>query len=305
MIKHKTVLILGAGASQPYRFPTTENLRTKILELAKKMNVRDSNELGLEINQVLEFYDAFLYSGTYSIDEFLGKRKEFIGIGKILIAKELLAYENTNHLFSLKSSEDWYKYLVQSLTENVSLENLNVNKLTIVTFNYDRSLEQYLFLALKNQYGANDIEVTKQLMKLDIIHVHGQLGYLPWQLMQDPSKGVEYINGTSPERVRKAAEGIKIIYETNNNTPEFEKSISSIEYAEKVLFLGFGYHPLNLKRLNLSGKKGGRLVEGTALGIGNVQIDKIVAYSNNTLHRHELHQDYDIIKLFQEKHSLT
>ncbi len=306
MIKHKTVLILGAGASLPYKFLTTEDLRKRILQLAKIINVRDANELGIELNHVLEFREAFQYSGTYSIDEFLGKRKEYTEVGKLLIAKSLLEYENINDLFSLESPRDWYKYLVQSLTEGVPLEDLNaLNTITIVTFNYDRSLEQYLFLALKNQYGAKDDEVAKNLSKIDIIHIHGQLGYLPWQLSQDSSLKVDYINGTAPEKVIKAAKGLKIIYETNNNSPELERAISSIENAERVFFLGFGYHPLNLKRLRLNGIKGGRLVLGTAFEMGSIQIEKAIVDSNLTLHKHELFQDCDIIKFFKEKVSLV
>ncbi len=306
MIKHKTVLVLGAGASLPYNFPTTEDLRLKILSLAKNFTLRDSTELDVEINQVVEFFNSFYYSGTYSIDEFLGKREEFTKIGKLLIAKSLLAYENAQNLFSFQSSRDWYKILVQSLTEDVSLDHLAINNsLTIITFNYDRSLEQYLFLALKNQFGAEENEVAQHLSKLNIIHLHGQLGYLPWQSIEGADKKVEYMNGLDPERIKEAANGIKIIYETDFKLHEFERAISAIEYAETVLFLGFGYHPLNLKRLSLSGNKGGRYVGGTALGLGNIQIQKAVNDSNNTLQRHNLYQDYDILKLFNERYSLT
>lgn len=305
MIRNNTVLILGAGASQPYKFPTTEELRGKILYEAKTVSTRDASELGLEINQIRTFYNEFYYSGTYSIDEFLSKRKVYTDIGKLLIAKVLLNYENNYELFSLESSKDWYKYLVQSIAEDVALNGLHSNALTIVTFNYDRSLERYLYLSLKNQYGANDDEIANELRKLNIIHLHGQLGFLPWQLSNSLSEQVEYQSGTSFEIIKKAAKELKIIYETDNNSYELERARVFIEAAKKVLFLGFGYNPLNLKRLQLSGKKGGRLVIGTAVGIGNIQLDEIIRYSNDTIARHELYQDCDIIRLFKEKVSLT
>jgi hypothetical protein len=46
-------------------------------------------------------------------------------------------------------------------------------------FNYDRSLEHFLFTALKYSSGKSDDECAGKLKTIPIIHLHGDLGALP------------------------------------------------------------------------------------------------------------------------------
>jgi len=56
---------------------------------------------------------------------------------------------------------DWYQYFCDKL--NTSFEEFDQNKISIITFNYDRSLEHSLFTALKNSYGKNDRDCALKL----------------------------------------------------------------------------------------------------------------------------------------------
>lgn len=76
-----------------------------------------------------------------------------------------------------------------------------------------------------------------------VVHVHGSLGPLNWQLRPVGLASVPYDSGTKPDVVKLAAENIKIIHESIADTPEFLRARKLILRATQVFFLGFGYHP--------------------------------------------------------------
>ena len=49
----------------------------------------------------------------------------------------------------------------------------------MVTFNYDRYLEQYLGVALRESYMLDDSAIRTQLATLRFIHVYGTIGGRP------------------------------------------------------------------------------------------------------------------------------
>jgi hypothetical protein len=50
------------------------------------------------------------------------------------------------------------------------------NKLSVITFNNDRSLEAFLFLSLQNLYGFDVKTALERLDKIPIVHLYGSLG---------------------------------------------------------------------------------------------------------------------------------
>jgi hypothetical protein len=94
MITTPTVLILGAGASYPYGFPTAKELEELICEQFKSQETRASLVLSNESNysgqQFFEFKEAFLRS-PLSIDAFLQRRPDFLDVGKLAIAYCLIS----------------------------------------------------------------------------------------------------------------------------------------------------------------------------------------------------------------------
>ena len=178
MIKTKTVLVLGAGASAPYGFPVGDGLRSMILEMddpeygpGKKLAA-----CGFE-DMVKAFAKSFAESDCPTIDDFLEKRPEFESIGKHAIAQVLLKYENPLELFRDHNKPRWY-HLLRGAME--PLEQIAENELSIVTFNYDRSLDHYLYTVLKQTLKWNDDKCRTALDAIPIIHIYGSLGRLPW-----------------------------------------------------------------------------------------------------------------------------
>jgi hypothetical protein len=180
----------------------------------------------------------------------------------LAIAYCLIPYENEKNIFDPpKPDADWYLHLSKTL--NSSFDEFENNKLSVITFNYDRSLEHCLFTSLRNWHGKSVDECIEKLAKLPIIHVYGQLGTIPYPqhgcrqyrpLGEDESK--EY------GAVLDAAHGITLLNEKESDVQEVHNLLGA---AERVCFLGFSYHPLNLARLALHNSAGrSREVFGTA-----------------------------------------
>jgi hypothetical protein len=212
------------------------------------------------MNMFFEFREAFRKSGHSSVDAFLEHRPEFVDVGKLAIAYCLIPYEAEEALFPSNGNRggDWYQYLSSKL--NASFDDFGKNKLSVITFNYDRSLEHYLLTTLRNAHGRDDDECADALRKIPIVHFYGQLSRHPY-----PSREARPYNpdvGTY-KYVGYAARGIMLLHEAKS---EIEAARQMLKAADRICFLGFGYHPLNLKRLTLQDSSR-RAVFGTARGL--------------------------------------
>lgn len=241
-IEIPTTLILGAGASVHVGYPLGMQLVNEIVQQYRARNIAlPIRRPGtVEIN---EFVDRLSRSGHYSIDAFLESEPNMMEVGKYLIASVLKSRENVGKLFPPNNS-GWYQYLFNKLVSE-GPPSVAPSKVTIVTFNYDRSLEAYLFEALKARFKFSDQDATHELNTINILHVHGQLG---------PYPGVEYTPSTAADDIRKAAEGIRVVSEISDPkegfcNAEFEQANKAISASSRVIFLGFGFHEDNLRRL--------------------------------------------------------
>ncbi|MHC4328100.1 MAG: hypothetical protein ACYSWW_08280 [Planctomycetota bacterium] len=265
MIKVRTVLVLGAGASAPFGFPTGKGLTDQISSPDfnnTKGPLDVLKDIGFDTKDIGDFVNALSMSGRPSVDAFLEYRDDFVEIGKATIAALLLPIEKTKRVFQpwrwnkqtvhdgQAKEANWYELLFGVLCDGIPFDEVDKNMLSVITFNYDRSLEQYLFIALKNSYNKSDEECAEKLAKFPIVHVHGSLGQLPWQSgIADSSPSVPYDSEGRAVYVRRGTENIRIIPEATRDTEEFIQARDLISKASRLLFLGFGYHPTNLARL--------------------------------------------------------
>jgi len=161
--------------------------------------------------------------------------------------------------------------------------------LSIITFNYDRSLENYLFTALKNKYpDKTDDEYAKKVQSIPVIHVHGKLGIFPWEAPKLDLKNVVPYDSMSfaschglsdnngkiyrPIWFNNAKNSIKVMHEGTDKSEEFEQAHEKISKAQQLYFLGFGYHPTNLRRLNPDVLKKPNTIKGTIYGLSHSRI---------------------------------
>ena len=260
MITDPTVLVLGAGASAPYGFPVASELKQKICDaFAKDPTATRFLHEGSEIpmNVFLEFREAFRKSGQSSVDAFLERRPDFIPVGKLAIAYCLIPYESEDAFFQPTCGGDWYQYLFGKL--NASFEEFGQNKLSVITFNYDRSLEHFLLTTLQHSHGKTFDECADLLVNhVPIVHVYGQLS----EHRYPHPEARQYSPDREPfEAVASAAHGIKILNETE---PKFDEAHRLLADAGRICFLGFGYHELNIKRLAIDTTSvGSKYIYGT------------------------------------------
>jgi hypothetical protein len=247
VIRNPTVLILGAGASKPYGLPLGWELRRRILALS----ANDLNALPIlpmksrPPREAANFLHEFRHSTAPSIDAFLERRPEYIDLGRMVIASVLLPLEEEELLFNdLDGKDDWYSYLLNAM--DAPWADFASNQISFVTFNYDRSLERFLFVALQHRYGRSEDEVREMLIEFPITHVYGRLG--------DPDTRsrvpIEYGGARQSHwTLSTAAEQLQIISEGRDDADSFATAKRHISQAQNVCFLGFGFDQTNVRRL--------------------------------------------------------
>jgi hypothetical protein len=268
MIRSPTVLILGAGASAPFGFPCGRPL---LLEIAHGISVLSSSlgdighrleECGYDRDLVKQFGRELLLSAQPSVDAFLEKRREYIEVGKAAIACALIPYEREPELYRYQEKgPHWYEYLFSQM--GTTLEDFRNSQLSVITFNYDRSLEHFLFLALKCSHGLADEQCEKELKAVRIVHMYGTLGgSLHFEEGSRP-----YNDKVAPDVVKQCTSAIRILHEGTIDDPELDKAHQLLIRAKVICFLGFGYHYVNIRRLRPELLPGDSKLFGTAFGI--------------------------------------
>jgi hypothetical protein len=264
MIGAKTCLVLGAGASAPYRLPTGTELRDLILvaqsvdgrETALKFPVRShwrpfdvhnfegsrsralqeahdawnnlltimTDKAGLKL---APFRDRFFRAKRLSIDKFLEHNfGDFGDVGRLQIATVILNCEYWHAL-----DKGWYAELFSQITPNQP-DDLKDGMLSVVTFNYDRSFELFFWEAFRSTFSLTSEETSAVFGRLNIVHVYGHLGGLVEIDYGNLEKAVEAAKGIDPVRPEAPPTKAQIADRLNN--------------AENICFVGFGFAPENM-----------------------------------------------------------
>jgi len=281
-----TAFILGAGASVPYGYPTAKGLREFIIKEFRQKYIEYLHiEKHISIDEARNSTDKFSFlissfkeSSIESFDLFLSRnRKEYYNAGKFILAWCILYFETISKFNEdLENPEqDWYRLLFKELTSEMirsnDLEKFRQNRLNIITFNYDRSLEEYLSRSLFFSFAGDREDVIKSFEWIKIIHTYGKVFELQWE---DYKKGEKYSTNDILDLANKAKNNIQIIYdERKTNVDKIKKIITS---AERIFILGFGYAIDNIELLGLKNillKK--HKVYGTAFGFNSSEQKKV------------------------------
>jgi hypothetical protein len=191
-----------------------------------------------------DFCRQFEVSGLYSIDAFLARRPRLQEIGKRCIAALLLAAESQWRVEN--PATDWYGTFWNQVTTD-SLDDLDFSWLSVVTFNYDRSFEQYLLAAIMATYGAAEQDALESLGTLRIVHVYGSLG----GAFSTSNGYLEREGGLTAARVGTAAQSLRVIPEHRNaGGDDFEVAKELLRASWRTAVMGFGFDPTNLARLD-------------------------------------------------------
>lgn len=303
MFKEKTVLILGAGASCSFGYPTgmeliqeikksikndcilvpqdlsaytnienlfvplekrkfdeisfpedinmNSSLRSKGVIAYKNFSSKKLNQF-IDLNELLEALETF---NPISIDVFLYHHPKFKTIGKLMIAYNLLKVENKEKFKSNMESSvgSWYTHLIHDIKSGCkNPKEILSNKLSIITFNYDVSLDYYLEDQLLNIPYFKDY-AAEFLNKLKVLHVYGKLyndfkGYGDFCGSNSNYKLKE--NFLRITEAIKIKENIKLMQERIDFEKEFVLGVKKIvNESSRIIVIGFGFDKDNLEIL--------------------------------------------------------
>lgn len=197
------------------------------------------------------FVREFLNSSIPSVDFFLATRgSEFVNIGKLAIALHILEAESKSRFREETPSaeSDWYSTLFHRLIRGFRSFDSFYSQyrscpVSFVTFNYDRSLEHFLYESVKSSYGEDPRPIMDHLT---VHHVYGSLFPLPWQ---SESENLSYGAQFNFRDVVNATRNIYTVYENAKVTKQTIRD--ALKRAEKIVFLGFGFAQENLDALSL------------------------------------------------------
>lgn len=278
MLKRPTVLVLGAGASCDFGFPSGAKLMEEIAVAT------DFREAGGEFRGSREIWDAFLHGGgkssacqaagralaaalphSLSVDDVLytlGADPDIVAVGKLAIASIILRFErNATGLKGLQADDaatrrttlsalrsSWVSKLAAHLAAGLRREEPSkfFENLTVINFNYDRCFEHVLFNVLSAQLQIDVKTAGQMVQSLTIHHPYGKVGPLPWEATEQP---VAFGGSLEPQLLHNLSGQIKTLNDRSHDPEEVSAWRFAIENAECVAFLGFAFHEQNVSLL--------------------------------------------------------
>lgn len=290
MFKRPTVLVIGAGCSAEFGLPVGNTLkeeiadqletlgqdwesdevgfasvshRDKCLQYAVERAGSDQGKMGW-VRLANSLADGIRHAP--SIDNYLHLHRDdadAVTIGKLAIARQIIRAEERSHLSEndidlsyIKSRTNgaplWLQELVLHAQADVPRADMGqiFTNLTIITFNYDRVIEHYLYHALMKLGRLSRDQAAGAMSKLRIIHPYGKIGRLPWQ-PEDGCNVLEYAGGDQllAGDVLESGRRLRTFTETVEDPEIIEPMHSAIRDASQIVFLGFSFLPQNLKLL--------------------------------------------------------
>lgn len=263
-MKH-TTFVLGAGASNEYGFPVGSALIDDILgRLTTYLGSIEGEKI---INRIRE-------CAVKSIDEYLIHHSYDSQHIKHLIGDTILDLEQQSiPKLVATPSTNLYVFLLD-LLQSYGWENFS-----FISFNYDRSLEAFLFRVLKQRNPSLSAQgVFDIIYRSKFRHVFGRMPLLPDEPSDKGSSAGTHVwlygqstRGPSDKQTfhRHFAANFRTIHEAE--TPNLHNdSIKIISNSNRVVFLGCAYHEPNIKVLGYDFASNDNQIElvGTAWDLG-------------------------------------
>jgi hypothetical protein len=251
--------------------------------------------------------------GSLSIDNYINQMagNPYIEMcGKLAIVKAILRAERESKLFvddsnadnqlnlsslyhelrdqgrPTRKEETWYLKLSQFLFEDCRQEELSrrLADFSFVIFNYDRCVEHFFYWALRKSYDLTPDEAAQLVNGIAIFHPYGTVGALPWQAKRQAVVSFGQKGGYDPLLL---ASGIKTFTEgTDPAQSEIVQLRQAMDYANNVIFLGFGFHNQNMELITPQNGLGfstdvTKRYFGTAAGLSNTDVEIVSSYLEN------------------------
>lgn len=204
-------------------------------------------DLDMPVEAAAQFREAFSKSRVKSIDAFLETYKDReLQIGKRLIVANVAIRENEDLLYP--NQGDWLMTLFDIMGRGSNAACFPDNRLSIVTFNYDRSYEMALTMHLRYKYQMEINEALALVNSMPIYHVYGSLGKLTYH-----ADGRGKVYDGKWWGLNRNVDNIQLVHDELEESTSLKEARRSIQDAERVIFLGFGFHEKNC--LNIFGEE--------------------------------------------------
>ena len=178
-----------------------------------------------------------------------------VELGKLAIVWEILKAERASRLFSTEGWEipsgdfddTWMPHFHSMVMESTQSDDLDTFKnVTVINFNYDRTLEHYLYAALQTKFDLDADRAGQFLSNLKVIRPYGKVGSLPWQEAGPSVPFGKQIKDYS--ELFSLATGVKTYAEGASGADGIAEEVGR---ARMTVFLGFGFHRQNMKLLQV------------------------------------------------------
>jgi hypothetical protein len=280
MFPQPVTFIVGAGASAEYNLPVGATLLERIgKDVANKYVVRrlfpERFDAYTEFGQKLA---KFIEAGVPSIDDALtwfSSEPEIINLGKAFIVAEIINAENNSRLGNLEPTlsvinepeiaDTWIPHFLSMVMTGFKNEDAEkaFEKVSIINFNYDRTIEHFLYVALQYNFGLSESRAKNIVNRLNMFRPYGMIGYLPWQHESRGAVGF----GVIPDNAGVLSASKNILTFSEGITGVVQQQIQlTLEKSRVTVFLGFGFHNQNMKILRVRNAEAWRRAYATVLG---------------------------------------
>ena len=304
MIRKKTVVVVGAGASFDLGFPLGKDLKVKIADVLGSKNMDGgrapyvrSNEIQACIDQLarqhgkrarelvrIANFISDQMPKAASIDNFMDAHREnrpLNDIGKLAIAfviakKEFdsaISRNGTRNGRALFTEDYFVTQLMRLVSEGHNREELSKSfgNLAFVIFNSDRCVEASIDRWVREYFGEDSRDLVRGIQ---FLHPYGSLGDFfqgtNTQNLQDRSSAL--LNPVS--ELMQMKDSIRTF--TEQKDTEMLSAISEVlTEAKSIIFLGFAYGPQNMEMLDVPSRQV-RRVFGTGYGFSDEDLEEIV-----------------------------
>ncbi len=287
MFERDTTLIVGAGASKEFNLPVGAELRDRISEKLNILysdgatlskGDRHINHALIALSESERGRFSELQGAAWSvrdgvkqavsIDSFLDTHRSNPDInicGKLAILSAIIEAEFNSTLYVEPNYRPaypfneirpldtvrgtWLDYFFQKLADGVTKENVSriFDKISIVTFNYDRTVEHFLYLSLQNYFRIEPVEAAQVMAELNIFHPYGSVAPLEWM---NTDRGVTFggVEGAS-NPLTSLTQNIQTYTESQRDPYQVDMAKAKLSQAENIIFLGFAFHRQNMALL--------------------------------------------------------
>ncbi|RPF72534.1 hypothetical protein [Aurantiacibacter spongiae] len=274
MIRTKTTLVVGAGASEELGLPEGGEMLTRIAQsfdfrrLGSDLQTDDmvvfaqlfaqlEKEVGAPVAKLKAAAQSIrtasrISTSLDSVLEQLGDDPLVQAVGKLAIVHYTLRAEAKSPLAAdprdpgdlpIRGSENWLFQLGRVIVNGVARSKVDtcLDKLTVVYFGYDRAIEHFLPYAMHMAFGMGLGEARELVdAKLKIIRPYGCAGRLEWQAGEGAH--ADWGEADAAE-IFALAEGIHTRAERLNDRTFNNLILGEVAASKRIVFAGFGFDP--------------------------------------------------------------